>query len=300
MSEGNRFYTAEEIRRCLSISTLVFLKYRPIGEGALGELARHGIRRIELMESREQFDMAGARSMKLIGEVCRSCGVEIAAYHAWETNFSDLDTETKRRKRVDFCRRQIDTMLDLGGTVWGSHARVERTVIGSDAREAQACVLIKCYEELARHAEGTAATLALENFGGPEDQMAILDRIDHPQVGLILDIGHVRDSDAVNLMTLPGGPTRVLEMCGRRLCHTHLHGYVSDQLHRPFVYGLDHFPPLVPGDRIQWVELFRMLRTIGYSGDMNFEPVGPPKNLHSLEAVAAAPERIVEMEAKTP
>ena len=281
MSPKDSFYTVEEIRKRLSISTIVFWKYRPIGARALGELARHGIRRIELLESPEQFDMANPGSMRFIGETCRSCGIEVAAYHAQMVNFSDLDTEAKRIERVDLCRRQIDTMLDLGGALWGSHARA---VDG---------ILVKCYEELARHVEGAEAAIAVENFTADgtsvEDRMAFLDEIDHPQVGMILDIGHVRNHDGANPMTLPGGPTRVLELCGRRLRHVHLHGFKE---------GVDHFPPLVEGDGIQWVELFRMLRAVGYPGFMNFEPSGEPRHQGSLQAVSVAPERIVEMDAE--
>ncbi|SVE34585.1 uncharacterized protein METZ01_LOCUS487439, partial [marine metagenome] len=45
------YYTAEEIRQRLSISTLVFQGYRPFGEEALQELVREDIRRIEIVES---------------------------------------------------------------------------------------------------------------------------------------------------------------------------------------------------------------------------------------------------------
>jgi len=278
MRSADGFYTAAEIRQRLSISTYVFWGYRPVGERALEELARHGITRIELLQSPEQFDMSNAGSMRVVGKACASCGIEIAAYHAHATSLSDIDTERDRMARVDLWRRQIDTMLDLGGVVWGSHVK---------AGDATA---IKCYQELARHVEGTDVVIAVENFSPPglhvADRMAFLDKIDHPQVGLILDIGHVIDRDGVNPMTLPGGPTEVLQMCRRRLRHIHLHGFKD---------GRDHFPPLVEGDGIQWVELFRMLRSIGYSGAMNFEP------RHAANAIAATgdvPERIVGLESR--
>ena len=278
MKVDDSYYTAEEIRSRLSISTLVFHGYRPLGESALSELARHGFRRIELLESPEQFDMTDRGSMKIIGEACRAHGIEIGAYHAHRTNFSELDTEVKRLERVDFCRRQIDTMLELGGRLWGSHAQ------SADA------AMVKSYEELARHIQGTDAVIAVENFAregvGVEDRVRFLDALDHPQVGMILDIGHVRNEDGVNPMSLSGGPTRVLELCGHRLRHVHLHGFKE---------GKDHFPPLVEGDEIQWRELFRMLRTVGYSGDMNFEPSGAPAHPDALEQTARAPERIAEV-----
>ena len=274
------FYTADEIEARLSISTLVFRGYRPIGERTLEELARHGLTRIELLESREQFDMEDSKSMAHIARACRSTGVAVGSYHAHQTTFSDVGTESERQARVDVCRRQIDTMLELGGTVWGCHAQ--------DADE----VVTKSYEELLAHVEGTAAVLTVENFMRPgvgvTDRVAFLDAVDHPQLGMILDIGHVRDGDGQNPMTVPGGPTATLGLCGHRLRHVHLHGFMN---------GRDHHPPMVEGDGIEWVELFRALRAAQYGADMNFEPQGDPIHADTLEYTARAPERIVAMAA---
>ena len=273
------FYTVQQIKDRLSISTYVFWGHRPFGERALEELVRHGIVRIELLESPEQYDMSDKRSMKWVGESCRSCGVEVVAYHCFKTNFSDIDGEVQRQERVDRCRHQIDTMLELGGKLWGSHAM--------DPDD----VMVKSYEELARHIEGTEAAITVENTTrGPqiEDRVEFLDAMDHSQVGMILDIGHVRNADDLNPMTLPGGPTQILEQCGHRLRHIHLHGFKK---------GQDHHPPLVEGDEIQWVELFDMLRKIGYPGVLNFEPRGEPSHSNSVEYAGQAPERIVELAA---
>ncbi len=283
MKEGNGFYTEEEIKKRQSISTVMFLKYRPIGEQTLGELARNGITRIELIESRDQFDMADARSMKYIADICNSQGIQIVAYHAHTTMLASPDTEEQRKKEVDLCKRQIDTMIELGGKVWGSHARI----MDKNLR--------KSYEDLARHIEGTNVTVAIENFKHEqlwvEKRVAFLDEIDHPQVGMILDIGHVRNTEGINPMTVPGGPTKVLDMCKKRLCWVHLHGFKD---------GVDHFPPFAEGETIQWVEIFRMLRKIGYSRNFNFEPKGEPTHLNTIEETAKAPKRIVELEAATP
>ena len=43
-----------------------------------------------------------------------------------------------------------------------------------------------------------------------------------------------------------------------------------------------------------------MLRAVGYTGDINFEPVGEPIHSGVLEVVAGAPERIAEMAAQAP
>jgi sugar phosphate isomerase/epimerase len=219
MDGSRNFYTVEEARKRLSISTFVFHGYRPVAERALAELARNGIEQIELLESPDQFDMTDGRSVGWINEACRAQGIRIAAYHCWKTHFGDIDTEAARIQRVDRCRAQIDTLLEVGGTLWGSHAA-----------EA-APVMAKSFEELARHVEGTNAVITVENFKTNEpgacrveERVRFLDQIDLPYAGMILDVGHVLDDDGVNPMTVPGGPTRVLELCGHRLRHVHLHG----------------------------------------------------------------------------
>ena len=204
------FYTAQEIRHRLSISTLVFRQYRPISESTLAELAAYGITKIELLESPEQFDLTDPGSMRHVARICRNAGVVIGAYHAHKTNFDDVDTKEKRRERIDLCRRQIGTLLELGGTVWGCHA-------GSTDDG----IVQKSYEELVRHVEGTEAVITVENFAQQgtfvEDRVALLDGMDHPQIRMILDIGHVRDSGGENPMTQAGGPTETLRLCGHRL-----------------------------------------------------------------------------------
>ena len=278
MSNRKSFFTLEEIRQRLSISTLVFHGFRPIGEAALEELARHDIRRIELIESPEQYDLAEPSSMRHIGDACTQCGIQVVAYHAYKTSFADVDTDSKRQERVDLCRRQIDTLLELGGTLWGSHAGE-----GDDIVE-------KSYQELARHVEGTVSTIAVENFGRPgvsvEDRVAFLDRMNHPQVGMILDVGHERNATGINPMTLPGGPATILEECGHRLAHLHLHGFKE---------GRDHHPPLVDGDEIQWHELFQMAHTVNYSGYFNFEPRGMLADHETLNYIEQAPEKLFNL-----
>ncbi len=266
-------YTAQEIRDRLSISTFVFWGHRPIDKGVFDELARHGIQRIELLESPEQFDMADASSMKLVGEACRNSGIQVVAFHCFKTDFNDIDDEVSRKGRSERCRRQIDNMLEMEGTLWGCHAKETNSFVR------------KSYEELARHVEGTDAALTVENTTtGPniEDRIEFLDAMDHPQVGMILDIGHVRNEERINPMTLKGGPTKVLEICGHRLRHIHLHGFID---------GADHHPPLVEGDEIQWAELFNMLRKVEYRGAINFEP---RRRDGALEYTARAPEGIAE------
>jgi len=278
MTGDQRMYTADEISDRQSISTLVFDGYRPLGEGALQALADNGIHQIELLESPEQFDMTDMRSMQVVGDALRSCGIGVAAYHCHRTSFGDVETEAQRQDRVVKCKRQIDSMLELGGKLWGCHAAAgDATVVTS-------------YQELARHVEGTDAVICVENFSSDgvqvEDRVAFLDDMSHPQVGMILDIGHVRDPDGTNPMTAPGGPTRVLELCGHCLRHLHLHGFKD---------GRDHHAPLGDGDEIQWAELFQMLHRVDYPGVFNFEPANELRNPDVLSHTGRAPARIAAL-----
>ena len=201
------FYTAAEIRERLSISTLVLHRYKPLCEQSLTELVEKGIERIELIESVEQYEFSDRDSMRLVGQICRAAGVRVAAYHAHKTNLNDVDTEQRRVDWVERCKHQIDSLTELGGTLWGCHA--------GDTRDG---AVKKSYEELARHCEGTSVVITIENFSRNgvfvEDRVRFLDELDHPKVGMILDIGHVRDGKDQNPMTRAGGPTEIVGICG--------------------------------------------------------------------------------------
>lgn len=216
--------------------------------------------------------------MKLMKTLFNVYGVQVIAYHAHLTNFIDVDNESKRTERVDVGRRQIDTMLELGGSFWSSHAGKTNTVV------------MKSYEELSRHVEGTRGIIGVEDFKREdmkvEQRLAFLRELDHDHVGLVLDIGHVVDDDGRNPMTTPGSPTRILAVCRKHLRHLHLHGFKD---------GRDDYLPLVEGDTIQWVELFVMLKGISYAGAINFEPAGEAIPSTALLHTSAFPKRIFEV-----
>lgn len=277
MAKPSDYYTADEIRQRLSISTLVFQGYRPFSEQALEQLAENNITRIEIVESPDQYDLGDIRSMRLVDATCRKSGIEVAAYHAYKTTFQDVETESQRQDRVDLCRRQIDTLLELGGTFWCCHAMAEG-------------VVEKSYRELARHIEGTAAVIAVENFNRPgiqvEDRVKFLDQLDLPDVGMILDVCHEIRADGTNPMAVAGEAGAIIARCGRHLRHIHLQGYKD---------GGGHHPPLVEGDEIQWREIFAALAAIDYPGEFTFEPCGMLANLQTLDFIGRAPERLAAL-----
>lgn len=270
-------YTEQDIRKRLSISTYVLRGHRAVSAKSLADLAEQGFRRVELWESPEQYDLTRMDSMEHVFQDCDAAGVEICAYHASVTNLSEISTPEERAKSVDKCKRQMDTLLEAGAKVWGSHIKE----IAPETEE--------CLGELLEHAEGTGATIVLENFARPNlsvaDRVAVMDKFSHPQLGLVLDIGHVRNGQGENPMTLPGGPGEVLDLCGKHLRFVHLHGFVDT----------DHYPPFADGDRIQWRELFQKFHDINYQGFFNFEPKGAAFHENTLEMTARAPVAIAGM-----
>ena len=273
------YYAAEEIRQRMSISTLVFQGYRPFGEEALQELVRENIRRIEIVESPDQYDLSDIRTMRLVDATCRNAGVEVVAYHAYKTTFEGIDTEAQRRERVDVCRRQIDTLLELGGTFWCCHALATDETVE------------KSYRELAKHVEATDAVIAVENFNRPglqvEDRVRFLDRLDHPKVGMILDVAHEFDAEGINPMAVAGRARATINHCGRHLRHLHLQGYKD---------GNGHHPPMINGDEIQWREIFATLAAMEYPGEFTFEPAGLLANTETLNYIGRAPEQLAALQ----
>ena len=281
LNQDGAVYTRQEIRKRLSISTVVINGYRPVCEQTLKLFVENGIHRIELSESPGQFNMTNKDSMKYVGYACKSVGINISSYHCSKTTFEDIETEEERQDRVDICRRQIDTLQELKGKVWSSHARIQDKWMASS------------FEDLMRHIEGTDVVLALENFQREgthiSDRLELIKKLDHPQIGLLIDIGHIREGMdekgvAINPMTQAGSVSRIIGECGKYIKHLHLHGFKDK----------DHYAPFEDGDKIEWHELFQSLHGAGYTGDFNFEPVSVPRKSleYTLKAVGSTPDRM--------
>jgi sugar phosphate isomerase/epimerase len=270
----------DEIKDRMSVSTIVFYNYAPLDLNALNQIAEAGVRKIELLESPEQFNMSDMGSMRYIFDMCKKAGIKITAYHSHFVEPTGIESREKLDKLIDDCKRQLETLQEAGGNIWASHAR------GIDSS------VCRLYEELLRFVEGTNLKLAVENFFKEgtlvQDRLEFLREFDHPQLGLVLDIGHVREN-GVNLMILEGEPTRILHECAKKLFHLHLHGFKD---------GHDHYPPRCEGDIIRWEEIFINLKEIGYNGYFNFESKGLPKHKDTLLYVSKMPEYIYEVMAK--
>ena len=146
---GKPFYTAEQVRSRLGISTYVLYGQMPLQRKAMELIAKAGIAAIEILDQREDFQEEAPRTMREIAAACRESGVSVTSFHSRSVDFHELglNAEIERSKRV------IDHLLDIGGTVWGTHVRImhKETRLG--------------YEALAKYCEGENMKLVIENLG---------------------------------------------------------------------------------------------------------------------------------------
>ena len=270
MSIPNPAYTAEEVRARLGISTVVFIGQDLPWHDLMRQIADAGIVTLEVLDRREEYQEEDPDTMNSIVEAIREAGLTVTSFHSRSVDFQRLGLEAE----IERSRRMIDHLIELGGAVWGTHVQ-----IADPATRAG-------YEALARRYEGQGLSLTIENFGfsGRQDIRSCIDWIDsigHPAIGQILDVGHERNEQGLNPMTLPGEPTRILREIGPRLRHVHLHDFRD---------GRDHRPPF-EGD-LQWREVFRGLREIDYQGAFMFEPECGPDYAETICKVGGVPERI--------
>ena len=76
MSEETGFWTEQEIRDRLSTSTMVFWGFMPVGYQALSELVKHGISKVEVSMSAEQFELTSTESREHMGSILAAFGID--------------------------------------------------------------------------------------------------------------------------------------------------------------------------------------------------------------------------------
>ena len=269
-------YSTEEIRSRLGISTSA-LADKLLDRRALEEICRAGIRYLEIMENPiNQFREEDPQTMKEIVLVCKDLGLSIRSFHTLSIDFA-RGGETHRHKEVERSKRIIDHLISIGGNVWVTHI----PITGEKAK--------KSYCELAKYYEGQDISLLIENCPRErftEDCIEWIDSIGHPQIGMVLDVGHERNAQNQYLMTVPGEPTRVIRSIAQRLHHLHLHEVID---------GRDHYAPFEDGGELQWAETFSMLKEIDYQGLFMFEPVSDKRHSRdSIGKVGQVPEMLLK------
>jgi len=251
-----------------SISTVSIRGYEPVSAESLAKIAATGVAGIELLQCPDQYSLEDPQSFQNIKRNCDDFGLSILALHSHYITFDEVDTIQDLLKKLDVCYRQLDNLAEAGGQFWACHAHRIRDVEK------------RAFEALGRYCENLPLRIGIENFihpgMWPSDRLEYLKELNHPKVGFLLDIGHVRDLSGINPMTRKGQALEVIRKAGSLLFHVHLHGFEK---------GVDHYPPFSENDEICWTDVFQGLNDIGYDGLYNFEPKGMPRHRDTFEKV---------------
>jgi len=168
-----------------------------------------------------------------------------------------LDEEADgRKRRADFLRRAVEVAVGIRAravSIWSGAAPAGASPEALDAR------LVEALRALCDHAQGRGVVIGLEPEPGMHvENMADYERIaaavDHPALGLTLDVGHAH-------ITEEPGAVATVQRFASALVNVHLEG-MSRTAH-------DHLPPW-EGDldvRAAW----RALEEAGYAGPATFE-----------------------------
>ena len=209
---------------------------------------------MEILDIRDQFQEEEPQTMKEIVSACEDLGLSITSFHSRSINYA-RNGKVQWQKEVDRSKRMIDHLISIGGKIWGTH------VLIAEGKTKEA------YYELAKYYEGQDICLVIENdmWASQSIQacMEWIDSISHPQIGLLLDVGHERNAQDQNPMTIPDQAAGAIQAIGHRLRHIHLHDFIG---------GRDHYPPFEQAGELQWHEIFSALKGIDYQGIFMFEP----------------------------
>ncbi len=177
-----------------------------------------------------------------------------ASYGLPEGASLDSPDDRSRKEALSHLHRIVNQCKELGGsTVY--------LVPGADGSQA---ALSRYAESLATAAEGAAAlgiTIGVEHFPGTALPTAaatleFIEAIDHPNLGLLFDIGHVQISDE--------DPAGVVRRAGKRLAYVHLDDNDGEgDLHWALLDGILTVETLC--------DMFLALKEIDYTGAISLE-----------------------------
>jgi D-psicose/D-tagatose/L-ribulose 3-epimerase len=196
-----------------------------------------------------------ARAEKVGIEVISALG--LSREYALET--PDADT---RRRTVEFLKTAVSALRDMGGRLFGGmFYAVPGRFSGTGPTADELSWLAEGIREVAVFARGCGVSLAIEPVNRYEtyllntaaDAHALIDRIDEPNLGLLLDTYHMNIEER--------GMAATIIRHAAKLRHLHLNE--SDR-------------GTLGGGNIEWPSIFSALEQIRYTGMASIEVFGTP------------------------
>ena len=206
---------------------------------------------IDLAEARRALTEAGL-------------GVVLAARVNLDRNLSSDDPQ-RHRAGIDYLRYAVDCAGALGATIVGGPLTGNPLVfagrppqpVDEVERLARKARCVDGLRAAGDHAGAAGVTLAVEPLNRFESDVLcttaqaieLLDAVDHPAVGMMLDTFHMHMEEA--------SIAEAIRAAAARLVH-----FQANENHRGF-----------PGTgSTDWISVFRALREIGYRGPVSLEP----------------------------
>ena len=246
-------WTSAQITKRLAISTAVF-QNEILGDQHIAKLSKVGIHRIEISSIPRSFDYLNTAQVAEIKRACQIHNIQVVSVHGpFNLPYNNAD-EPVRKQVVEDSLTAIRFATEMGASIYVAH-------FGFKDHGA------KTITELLNATDGLNIILTTENQTAQpfEPYMQTVDTINSDRFGIIIDIGHARDSDGINPFIKHDVARERLAQCGHRVKHVHLHE-TFDLTKKP-----DHRPPLHKNGLIEWGEVFAALKDINYTGDFVFE-----------------------------
>ncbi len=155
----------------------------------------HGFEAVEIFATPRHLDINNPEEVQEAGMLIRDLGFRYVTMHA-PSSLGDLSIpdETERDETVLACQRVLDTAMLMGASTVTFHP----SSIEDEPNQAQErwYALMETLRDLSGYAEDRDIRIAIENFPQPlfgSDPVELYERLaklDLPNVGMCLDIGH--------------------------------------------------------------------------------------------------------------
>jgi sugar phosphate isomerase/epimerase len=266
-------WTEDRIRSQLGTSTIVFPPEQRLGRDHVARIADAGIRCVEIgaFNGLEHYNHHDEAQVDEITQACRDLNINVASVHCPLVAYDNPDEETRRhvsRESIAAAR----AAERMGADVFVCHFHN------------QPPAEITCREMLDELAD-CKVRIATENGINLTPYTEFVDRFATDRLGITIDIGHTRvpEEDWLNPFTAPGRAKAIVDLCGPRLMHMHIHDYHNNADHRPPFEG-----------EIQWRDLFDALDSNNYRGALMFESLPLISADDTLEKIGNFPEEFIK------
>lgn len=258
--------TAEKIRQRLGFSTIAMPCNERFGAREIAMIREAGLDRIEICGyyPPTHYDYHNTAQVSEIMSKCRKQGISIVSMHGPNLPYNSPYEEV-RRAVVKEAVASARVAEGIGASIFVGHFNT------NDRSEKTVC-------EMLDHLGGSDIKLAVENGKDLADFADFVDHIGSDHFGMVVDIGHTRDTDGINPFIKKGRARETMALCEHRLFHIHLHDFADT----------DHYPPF--DGNIQWGEIFSALQDIGYTGEFMFEADARVSLEDTLKKTAAFPK----------